>query len=428
MLDIKHLRQAPEEAEERLRVRGVHFDRTRFLALEAERKGAQLAAETLQQMRNSQSREIGEARKRGEDTSSLVASVRDIRQRMEEAGARLDAVQDELRAFLLSLPNLPDASVPAGKDEADNTVLRHWGEPRKMVFEARDHVALAGEEQMDFAAAAKITGARFVVLRGAVARLHRALTQFMLDTHTREHGYTEVYAPYVVSTEALYGTGQLPKFEADQFRLATDEDRWLIPTAEVPVTNQYRDSLLDVTDLPIRQVCHTPCFRREAGSYGKDTRGLIRQHQFEKVEMVWLTRSEDSWDALEEMTGHAERILQRLELPYRTVMLCGGDLGFAAAKTLDLEVWLPGQGCYREISSCSNFLDFQARRMMARYRPQSGSVQYVHTLNGSGLAVGRTLAAVLENGQQADGRVRLPEALRPWMDGAEWLDSRVAPV
>jgi seryl-tRNA synthetase len=318
---------------------------------------------------------------------------------------------------------VPDASVPEGDDETQNAELRRWGVPPSFNFEPQDHVALAGGEAMDFERATKLTGSRFVVLRGELARLHRALIQFMLDTHVREHGYEEVYVPYIVNADSLFGTGQLPKFLDDQFRLAGEEDYFLIPTAEVPVTNLYRDEIVAAERLPIRHVCHTPCFRREAGSYGRDTRGMIRQHQFEKVELVQLVEPRDSSDALEELTGHAEAILRKLELPYRAVALCGGDLGFSAAKTIDLEVWLPGQNTYREISSCSNFRDFQARRMLARYRhPESGKPELLHTLNGSGLAIGRTLVAILENFQDGAGAVHVPDVLRPYLGGVSRLE------
>ena len=407
----------------RLKVRGFDLDTARFRALEAERAALQRETESLQQARNQKSKAIGQAKARGEDIAPLVAEVGGLGERLQDLRTRLAETQERHRAFLQTLPNIPDPSVPEGDDESDNRQIRTWGEPPSFNFEPLDHVDLGAAGALDFEAAARISGSRYVVMRGQVARLHRALTQFMLDTHVSEHGYTEVYVPYIVNAAALLGTGQLPKFAEDQFRIAEIAESYLVPTAEVPVTNIYRESILDADALPIRHVCHTPCFRREAGTYGKDTRGMIRQHQFEKVELVQLTVPGRSWLALDELTGHAEAILQKLELPYRAVVLCGGDLGFAAAKTIDLEVWLPGQKRYREISSCSNFLDFQARRMMARYRnPDSGRPEYVHTLNGSGLAVGRTLIAVLENYQDGAGGVAVPDALRGYMGGMDRLD------
>jgi seryl-tRNA synthetase len=328
-------------------------------------------------------------------------------------------VQGQLQAFLHAIPNLPDELVPTGKDEADNQQLRIWGEPRTFEFEPQDHVDLGGAGGLDFETAAKISGSRYVVMHGGIARLHRALTQFMLDTHVQQHGYQEVYVPYIVNADSLFGTGQLPKFAEDQFRIDQEQETYLIPTAEVPVTNIYRGEILEESALPIRHVCHTPCFRSEAGSYGRDTRGMIRQHQFEKVEMVQLVHPDQSWQVLEALTGHAEAILQALNLPYRAMLLCGGDLGFSAARTIDLEVWLPSQQQYREISSCSNFLDFQARRMQARFRTSDGKIEFLHTLNGSGLAVGRTLVAVLENYQNHDGTIAVPDALQPYMGGQE---------
>ena len=423
MLDIKRLRQDPDEAARRLQVRGFTLDTAAFRALEDERRQLQSQTEQLQHERNARSKAIGAAKARGEDIAPLVAQVGDLGERLNAAKGELTDLQERLHGFLSEIPNLPDASVPEGETEADNLELRTWGRMPQIDFEPLDHVDLGAGGALDFAAAAKIAGARFVVMKGAVARLHRALTQFMLDTHIAEHGYTEVYTPYIVNSASLFGTGQLPKFADEQFAIDGDAGLHLIPTAEVPVTNLYRDAIIDADALPIRHVCHTPCFRSEAGSYGKDTRGMIRQHQFEKVELVQLVRPEASWQALEELTGHAEAILRKLELPYRAVALCGGDLGFSAAKTIDLEVWLPGQGRYREISSCSNFLDFQARRMMARTKDADrGANEYVHTLNGSALAVGRTLVAVLENFQDAAGGVAIPEVLRPYMGGAAQLD------
>ena len=424
MLDVRLLRQQPEEMARILEVRGYSLDVKEFVSLESERKAAQTETEFLQSERNARSKRIGVAKARGEDIAPLVAEVGDLGERLAAAKERLGRVQARLHEFLQRIPNLPDASVPEGRDEADNLELRAWGRIPQFNFEPLDHVDLAAAGALDFAAAAKIAGARFVVMKGELARLHRALAQFMLDTHVAEHGYTEVYSPYIVNSASLYGTGQLPKFAEDQFTIEGGELH-LIPTGEVPVTNLYRDEILDAAALPIRHVCHTPCFRSEAGAYGKDTRGMIRQHQFEKVELVQVVAPSASWRGLDELTGHAEAILRKLELPHRAVVLCGGDLGFAAAKTIDLEVWLPGQGRYREISSCSNFLDFQARRMMARFRDSDrGPIKYVHTLNGSGLAIGRTLVAVLENFQDGAGRIHLPEALRPYMGGAATLDLR----
>ena len=377
----------------------------------------------MQSERNARSKAIGQAKARGEDIQPLLAEVADLGDRLKADEQELAALQAELDAMAMGIPNILDASVPDGADENANVEIRRWGEPTAFDFEPKDHVDLGlPNGWMDFDAGAKLTGSRFVVLRGAMARMHRALIQFMLDTHTQEHGYNEVYTPYMVNADSLRGTGQLPKFEADLFKLNNEQGYYLIPTAEVPVTNLARDTIIEAAELPVKYVCHTPCFRSEAGSYGKDTRGLIRQHQFEKVEMVQLVRPEDSWAALESLTGNAEAILQKLGLPYRVIVLCAGDTGFSSAKTYDIEVWLPGQQKYREISSCSNFQDFQARRMMARYRnPETGKPELLHTLNGSGLAVGRTLVAVLENYQEADGRIRIPEVLRGYMGGAEYL-------
>ena len=423
MLDTRLLRQDPDSVATRLRTKGFELDTAAFHALEAERAAVQRETESLQHERNTKSKAIGQAKARGEDIAPLVAEVGGLGERLQELRTHLGEVQERLGAFLHTIPNLPDASVPEGADDSGNVEIRAWGEPPDFDFEPLDHVDLGAGGALDFEAAARIAGSRYVVMRGEVVRLHRALTQFMLDTHVGEHGYTEVYVPYILNAAALLGTGQLPKFAHDQFRIAEIAESYLVPTAEVPVTNIYRESIQDADALPIRNVCHTPCFRREAGTYGKDTRGMIRQHQFEKVELVQLTTPGASWAALEELTGHAEAILKKLELPYRAVVLCGGDLGFASAKTIDLEVWLPGQQRYREISSCSNFLDFQARRMMARYRnPDSGRPEYVHTLNGSGLAVGRTLIAVLENYQDGAGRVGVPDVLRDYMNGATSLD------
>ncbi len=421
MLDPKLLRSDPEFVREQLARRGFDFDVDRFRALDEQRKTLQVRVQNLQNERKTRSKAIGQAKAKGEDASAILAEVSALGEQLKVAEEELALVQKELDELLGGLPNLPDAQTPDGRDENDNVELRRWGTPREFDFEPRDHVDV-GEAlgQLDFETAAKITGSRFTVMYAGIARLHRALIQFMLDLHTREHGYTETYVPYIVNADSLYGTGQLPKFEDDLFRLQTEHPWYLIPTAEVPVTNIVRDTILDADDLPRKFVAHTPCFRSEAGSYGRDTRGMIRQHQFEKVELVQIVRPEASWDALEELTGHAEEVLKRLELPFRTMALCTGDIGFSSARTYDLEVWLPGQGKYREISSCSNFLDFQARRLKARWRnPETGKPEPVHTLNGSGLAVGRTLVAILENYQQADGSVAVPTVLRDYMGGTE---------
>ena len=419
MLDRNYLRRHAVEVRDALKVRGFDFPLDRFEALETDRKALQEQTEALQAERNARSRAIGAAKARGEDIAPRIAEVGDLGRRLDQARARFDALRRELDSFLEGIPNLPDASVPAGDSEDDNVEIRSWGDPPAFDFEPLDHVDLAGSA-LDLAAAARISGARFSIMSGDLARLHRALAAFMLDMHTREHGYEELYVPYIVNADALKGTGQLPKFEVEQFGVRGDENYYLIPTAEVPVTNVIRDTILGADALPLRYVAHTPCFRREAGTYGKDTRGIIRLHQFDKVELVQVVEPECSWDTLEELTSHAEAVLQRLQLPYRAVVLCGGDLGFAAAKTIDLEVWLPGQNRYREISSCSNYRDFQARRMMARYRGADGTA-FVHTLNGSGLAVGRTLIALLENHQEGDGAVRVPQALQSYMAGTTRL-------
>ncbi|SFM57464.1 seryl-tRNA synthetase [Ectothiorhodospira mobilis] len=424
MLDPKTLRNDPEGVASQLADRGFTLDIEAFGRMESERRTLQTRTQELQSERNSRSKAIGQAKARGEDIEPLKAEVGRLGDELKDCEARLSALQEELSEFLMGVPNLPHESVPVGEDEDQNAEVRRWGEPRRFDFEPRDHVDLGAHNGwMDFDSAARISGSRFAVLRGPMARLHRALIQFMLDVHTGEHGYQEVYVPYLVNADSLRGTGQLPKFAADLFRMGDDPGYYLIPTAEVPVTNLARERILEAGEVPARFVCHTPCFRSEAGSYGKDTRGLIRQHQFEKVELVQMVPPQDSWTALETLTGHAEAILQRLELPYRVMTLCTGDLGFSAAKTYDLEVWLPGQGRYREISSCSNFEAFQARRMMARYRnPETGKPELLHTLNGSGLAVGRALVAVVENHQDEQGRIHVPAALRPYMGGVEVLD------
>jgi seryl-tRNA synthetase len=417
MLDIRLLRSQPAEVAARLATRGAAFDVAAFQALEEARKDLQVRTQELQARRNALSKRIGQMKAKGEDPAAAMQEVAGLGERLKHNEEKLAELLDRIDAFVSLIPNLPHDSVPVGSAPSDNVEVRRWGTPRRFDFPVRDHVEL-GEAVggIDFDAAAKISGARFSLMKGAIARLHRALAQFMLDVHTLEHGYTEVYAPYLVNGDSLFGTGQLPKFHEDLFHVK-DDGWYLIPTAEVPVTNIVRDSIVDAAQLPLKFVCHTPCFRREAGNYGKDTRGMIRQHQFDKVELVRIERPEDSWAALEELTRHAETILERLELPYRRVVLCTGDMGFASAKTYDLEVWLPAQGTYREISSCSNFEAFQARRMQARFRTDKGKPELVHTLNGSGLAVGRTLVAVLENYQRADGGIDVPLALRPYMAG-----------
>jgi seryl-tRNA synthetase len=426
MLDPRLFRTELETTAQQLARRGFVLDTAAIARLEAERKDIQVRTQELQAERNSSSKAIGQAKARGEDAAPLLAAVADLGDRLKEAEARLNAIQDELNAILMGVPNIPHDSVPAGRDENDNVEVRRWGTPRSFSFTPKDHVDVGeGLGQLDFETAAKITGSRFAVMQGPLARMHRALIQFMLDLHTGEHGYTETYVPYMVNADSLRGTGQLPKFEQDLFALRGEQNYYLIPTAEVPVTNIVRDTITEAERLPLKFVCHTPCFRSEAGAYGKDTRGMIRQHQFEKVELVQVVAPEQSWQALEELTGHAEEVLKRLELPYRTMALCAGDMGFSAAKTYDLEVWLPGQDKYREISSCSSFQDFQARRMQARWRnPETKKPELVHTLNGSGLAVGRTLVAILENYQQEDGSVAVPLALQPYMAGLTTIDVR----
>jgi seryl-tRNA synthetase len=448
MLDPKLLRTNLEDVSRQLARRGFRLDTQALAAIEEKRKRAQVIAQQFQQDRNAKSKAIGIAKSKGEDTTRLMQEVADTGAALKQAEGELEQIQNDLVEIALGIPNIPHTSVPDGKDENDNKQLRRWGEPRKFDFTPKDHVDLGTAlGMMDFDAAAKITGARFVVMNGPLARLHRALIQFMLDLHTQEHGYTETYVPYMVNADSLRGTGQLPKFEQDLFRIprtkfemepgavdramqgevyqrgsfkAKEENWYLIPTAEVPVTNIVRDVIVEANDMPRKYVCHTPCFRSEAGSYGKDTRGMIRQHQFEKVELVQVVRPQDSYQALEELTGHAEKVLQKLELPYRVVALCCGDMGFSAAKTYDIEVWLPGQNKYREISSCSNFEDFQARRMQARWRnPQTGKPELVHTLNGSALAVGRTLVAIMENYQDDKHGIRIPGALRSYLGGLE---------
>ncbi len=426
MLDPREVRANPESVAEQLKKKGFEFPLDEFNSLEQERKQIQIETERLQQERNTRSKSIGIAKAAGEDIKPLLAEVGQLGTELETAKEQLIQVQQKLDEILLGTPNIPDQSVPEGTSEDDNLEVRRWGSPVALDFEAQDHVAL-GEAlgELDFEAAAKLTGSRFVVMSGKLARLHRALAQFMLDTQCALHGYTEINVPFMVNSESLIGTGQLPKFEEDLFKVPFGErNYYLIPTAEVPVTNLVRDTIVDSDQLPMKYVCHSPCFRSEAGSAGRDTRGMIRQHQFEKVEMVQIVSPETSWQTLEQMVTHAEAILQKLKLPYRVVLLCGGDLGFSSAKTYDIEVWLPGQDKYREISSISNMTDYQARRMMARWRnPETGKPEPLHTLNGSGLAVGRTLVAVLENYQNADGSVRIPEVLKPYMGGLEVLSA-----
>ncbi len=435
MLDIKQVRQDPQAVATALKKKRFVFDAAEFVRLDAQRKQADIESQELLAQRKQASKKVGELIKSGIPVEEAKAQVNellaDIESRLEGVVNAAKDVNEQLDDLLMAVPNLPAEDVPEGDDEDANIEVARWGEPRQFDFEVRDHVDVgsglsAKQGGLDFDTAAKITGSRFALMRGSLARLHRALTQFMLDTHTQQHGYQEVYVPYMVNSDSLRGTGQLPKFEADLFKLEGDSGYYLIPTAEVPVTNMFRDTIVDADALNegLRFTCHTPCFRSEAGSYGRDTRGMIRQHQFEKVELVQFVRPSESDAALEALTGHAEVILQQLGLPYRKVILCGGDLGFSAQKTYDLEVWLPAQNTYREISSCSNFGDFQARRMMARWRnPETGKPELLHTLNGSGLAVGRTLVAILENGQQADGSVVIPEVLRPYMAGLEVLDA-----
>ncbi|MDH3747141.1 MAG: serine--tRNA ligase [Gammaproteobacteria bacterium] len=420
MIDPKLLRQAPDDVARNFARRGMDFDVQRYLELEEQRKTLQVETETLRNERNTSAKNIGKAKAKGEDIEPLLAAVKDLGDRLDNSESRFGAVQDELQSIELGLPNLLMDDVPVGDDESANVEIRTWGSPARFDFDAQDHIDLGAKLGMlDFDAAAKISGSRFAVMRGDLAHLQRALIQFMLDTHVSEHGYVEAYVPYLVQDHALLGTGQLPKFEEDLFKTTTETPFYLIPTAEVPLTNFARDVIFDADQLPLLFTAHTPCFRSEAGSYGQDTRGMIRQHQFEKVELVHLVAPEESEQALEVLTGHAEKILQMLELPYRVVTLCSGDVGFSAAKTYDLEVWLPGQQKYREISSCSNCTDFQARRMKARVRnADTGKPELIHTLNGSGVAAGRALIAVMENYQQAEGSIQIPSVLQPYMSGA----------
>ena len=418
MLDPNLLRNEIDAVVAALKIKGFELDAQAYQSLETQRKSLQVQSEELQAKRNARSKEIGKTKAQGGDVDTLMAEVASFADKLKAAQSELESVKADMSALTQGIPNVPHESVPSGKSENDNVEIAKWGEPRDFDFEPKDHVdlgeALGG---LDFETATKITGSRFVVMKGALARLNRALIQYMLDCHTQEHCYDEVYVPYLVNQDSLLGTGQLPKFEDDQFKTQSEDGLYLIPTAEVPVTNIVRDEILDEATLPLKMAAHTPCFRREAGSYGRDTRGMIRQHQFEKVELVQIVKPEESYKALEELTSHAEAILQGLELPYRKVVLCGGDLGFSAAKTYDLEVWLPAQNTYREISSCSNFESFQARRMLTRYRVENKKTELVHTVNGSGLAVGRTLLAIIENYQQEDGSVIVPTVLEPYMNG-----------
>ena len=418
MLDPNLLRNDIDAVASALKIKGYDLDINAFQSLEAERKALQVESEELQAKRNARSKEIGKTKAQGGDVDALMAEVASFADQLKASQQKLEEVKTKLLEITQAMPNVPDESVPAGNSEDDNVEVSKWGTPREFDFEPKDHVdlgeALGG---LDFETATKITGSRFVVMKGGLARMNRALIQYMLDTHTQEHGYDEVYVPYLVNQDSLMGTGQLPKFEEDQFKTQSEDGLYLIPTAEVPITNIVRNEILESDSLPLKMTAHTPCFRREAGSYGRDTRGMIRQHQFEKIELVQIVKPEESYAALEELTSQAEAILQGLELPYRKVVLCGGDLGFSAAKTYDLEVWLPAQKTYREISSCSNFESFQARRMLARYRVESKKNELVHTVNGSGLAVGRTLVAIIENYQQADGSVSVPTVLQKYMNG-----------
>ena len=424
MLDIQLLRNDLEQVAARLKSRGYDLDTAQFSQLESERKTLQTRMQDLQAQRNASSKQIGEAKRKGEDASAILAEVATLGDELKAAEQAFETVQQQLDLWLMSIPNLPHESVPLGKDESANVEVRRVGVARSFDFPVKDHVDVGTPLGLDFDTGAKLSGARFTVLRGGIARMHRALAQFMLNTHTQEHGYTELYTPYIVNDNVLYGTGQLPKFAEDMFKVQKGGDeagpsQYLISTSEISLTNTVRDSILKAEDLPIKMTAHSPCFRSEAGSYGRDTRGMIRQHQFDKVEMVQIAHPQHTFAALEQMVGHAETILKKLELPYRVITLCTGDMGFSAVKTFDIEVWLPAQNTYREISSCSNCGDFQARRMMTRFKDEQGKNQYVHTLNGSGLAVGRTLVAVLENYQNADGSVTVPAVLRPYMGGQE---------
>lgn len=423
MLDPKLVRNSIDTVAAHLKKRGFVLDVAKFNALEEQRKALQVKMQELQNERNVRSKEVGQAKAAGKDVNEVLASLKELSDALKSTEEQFAKVQVELDDFLAFIPNLTHESVPEGKSEEDNQVIRTWGEPKKFNFKPKDHIELGAHDGLiDFETAAKLSGARFVVLRGAIAKLQRALIQFMLDLHTQEHGYQEISVPYIVNADCLYGTGQLPKMKEDLFAVSCEGEQFLIPTSESPVTNTVRDMILNADQLPIKYACYSSCFRSEAGSYGKDLRGMIRQHQFEKVELVHVVHPDKSYEALEELTKHAETILQRLELPYRVLSLCTGDIGFSAAKTYDLEVWLPGQDRYREISSCSNTEAFQARRMKARFRDENGKIDQVHTLNGSGLAVGRTLIAVVENYQDELGRIHIPKALQPYMGGMEVIE------
>ena len=425
MLDPRLFRTDLDFVKEQLNRRSFNFNPESYIKLEARRKDVQVKTQELQNERNSRSQAIGQATAKGDDVQPLLDQVQHLGDELKAAESALVGIQADMDALMAGIPNILDESVPAGKSEEFNVEISRWGEVPEFAFQPKDHVDLGANRGMDFELGAKIAGARFVVLNGALARLQRAIIQLMLDTHTGEHGYSETYVPFLVNADSLRGTGQLPKFEADLFKASDDPALYLIPTAEVPVTNIVRDVIIDAKALPLKFVCHSPCFRSEAGAYGRDVRGMIRQHQFEKVELVQIVRPEDSAQAHEELTAHAENILKTLNLPYRKMLLCAGDTGFSSAKTYDLEVWLPGQGAYREISSCSNFKDFQARRLQARWRnPETGKPELVHTLNGSGLAAGRTLIAVMENYQDEQGNIRIPEALLPYMGGVTVIESR----
>ena len=420
MLDPRLFRTELDEVKRQLDRRSFAFDSAAYEALESRRKSVQISTQNLQNDKNKSAKSIGQAKAQGQDIQPLLDQVQHLGDQLKQAEIELSDIQQEMAALMQAIPNLLDTSVPTGKTEDDNVEISRWGEPTHFSFQPKDHVDLGESKGLDFELAAKITSARFAVLQGPLARLQRAIIQLMLDTHVSEHNYSETYVPYLVNADSLYGTGQLPKFEADLFKASNDPDLYLIPTAEVPVTNIVRDTIVDAKQMPLKFVCHTPCFRSEAGAYGRDVRGMIRQHQFEKVEMVQIVSADMSEQAHEELTVHAENILKKLNLPYRKVLLCAGDTGFSAAKTYDLEVWLPGQDQYREISSCSNFKDFQARRMQARWRnPETGKPELVHTINGSGLAAGRTLIAVMESYQDEEGNIRIPDALKPYMGGIE---------
>lgn len=423
MLDPKLFRQSIDTVAAQMKKRGFVIDVAKFNALEEQRKQLQVKVQELQNQRNVKSKEVGRAKAAGQHSDDALKSLKELSDTLKLQEEQLARLQVELESFLAQIPNLPHSSVPEGKSEEDNQEVRTWGTPKQFSFAPKDHVELGAQNKwIDFEAAAKLSGARFVVLRGPLARLQRALGQFMLDLHIREHGYQEIAVPYIVNSDSLFGTGQLPKFKEDLFAVNGEGERYLISTSEIPVTNTVRDDILNADQLPIKYVCYSSCFRSEAGSYGKDMRGMLRQHQFEKVELIHIVKPELSYQALEELTRHAETVLQRLELPYRVVNLCSGDIGFSAAKTYDLEVWLPGQQRYREISSCSNTESFQARRMKARWRDESGKIELVHTLNGSGLAIGRTLIAVVENYQDELGRIHIPKVLQPYMDGMEVIE------